>query len=271
MNVTLVKAGQKDAQLILAGQREAFLPMLERYNAGDMDPANEKIENIQKAIEREYFYKILADGTFAGAMMIEKEGELHLKLHTLYVKPDMQNKGIGGRAIDIAEKLHADAVEWTLNTPADQENNRHLYEKKGYVKRGERKINDALTLIYYSKAGSGAPVFIAAQSRDPKQSETIELKKGQRFKVGEEYQGPEGWDGWFYCTADTNRGWVQESFIERQGEGGIAKEDYSSFELMIEQGEKLRCLRETGGWALCENSRGGRGWVPMECLRAAER
>ncbi len=266
MDVVLVRADIKDAKLILDGQREAFSPTLERYHAGDLDPANEILENIEKAIEQAFFYKILADGEFAGAIMIEQEGPRRLKLHTVYVKSELWNRGIAGRAIDIAERLHADAAEWTLNTPADLANNRHLYEKKGYVKRGETKINDALTLIYYGKAGHGATLYEAAQNRDTGQRQTLILKCGQKVKTDEEYDGPEGWKGWLYCTGEDGvSGWAPEGVIDEKS--GTVKEDYSSFELSIEKGEKLRGLRETGGWIWCENAKGERGWVPVECLK----
>ncbi len=268
MDVKLVKAELKDAQLILEGQREAFLPDAGRYHAGDMDPANEKLENIQKAITDEYFYMIFADGEFAGALMIEKDPDpLHLKLHTLYVLPDLHNRGIAGKAVDLAEKLHSRAVEWALNTPSDLANNRHLYEKKGYVKRREVKINDFLTLSYYSKAGEAAPRYEAAVNRSEAQSSTIELRKGQRFTVGPKFEGNEGWNGWYHCTTEGRSGWVPESVIDFDNAEGTAKEDYSSFELDIVKGETLRGLKETGDWIWCENSKGARGWVPKDCIR----
>jgi ribosomal protein S18 acetylase RimI-like enzyme len=40
---------------------------------------------------------------------------------------------------------------WSLNTPKDNRRNRHFYEKLGYKKNGEAKINDRLTLIEYKK------------------------------------------------------------------------------------------------------------------------
>jgi GNAT superfamily N-acetyltransferase len=268
MDITLVSAGIEDAAMILEGQREAFMPSLERYRDGDMNPANEKLENIQRAIENEYFYKILADGAFAGALFLEREPDRQrLKLHTLYVLPVLQNRGIGGQAIDIAERLHADAAEWSLNTPADLLNNRHLYEKKGYKKRREAKINDALTLVYYTKCGEGAAYYEAETARAVKQDEPIELFKGQSFAVGEEFQGHEGWDGWYFCTAGAKSGWVHGSVIDVQGGRGVAKEDYSAYELSFKKGDKLRGLRNAGGWVWCEDERFERGWAPKCNLR----
>jgi GNAT superfamily N-acetyltransferase len=268
MDVTLVRAVIEDAETILEGQRNAFLPMLERYNDGDMDPANEKLENIQKAIRGQHFYKILADGKFAGALLIEEErGGERLKLHTLYVLPELQNMGIGGRAIDIAERLHQGAADWTLNCPADLPNNRHLYEKKGYIKRGEQKINDALTIVYYTKCGDAAAAYEAIAAREAKRDGLIELVKGQSVSVGEAFFEQEGWDGWYYCTAAEQSGWVHESVLDIHGGKGVAKEYYSSNELDLEKGERLRGIAETGGWVWCENSRFERGWVPLGCLK----
>lgn len=268
MDVTLVSAGTGDAATILDGQRRAFLPQLERYQDGDMDPANEKLENIQKAICDEYFYMILADGAFAGALLIKEErGGERLKLHTVYVLPELQNIGIAGRAIDIAERMHAYAADWALNCPADLKNNRHLYEKKGYIKRREIRINGALTLASYSKCGEGAARCEAVTAHKAKQGDPIELIKGQSFSVGEAFQEQEGWDGWYFCTAGAKSGWVHESVIDMRGDKGVAKEDYSARELSLEKGEKLRAIRETGGWMWCENERFERGWAPKSCLK----
>lgn len=267
MDVTLISAGQGDAETILMGQRKAFLPTLERYHVGDMDPANEKLENIQKSIRGQYFYMILADGKFVGALLAEEErGGERMKLHTLYVLPGLQNMGIGGRAIDIAERLHP-AADWTLNCPADLENNRHLYEKKGYVKRREHKVNDALTIVYYTKCGAAAAAYEAIADRETKRNDVIELARGQSVTVGEAFLEQEGWDGWYFCMAAEQTGWVHESVLDMHGGKGVANEDYSSKELDLKKGEQLRGITETGGWIWCENSRFERGWAPLSCLK----
>lgn len=126
-------------------------------------------------------------------------------------------------------------------------------------------------LANYSKAGAAALCYEAAESRTAVNSITIELSKGQRFSVGAKYEGDEGWDGWYYCIAEGGSGWLPESIIDFDGAEGTAKEDYSSFELSIVKGEKLRGLNKTGGWIWCENSRGERGWVPEGSLKAAEK
>lgn len=126
-------------------------------------------------------------------------------------------------------------------------------------------------LANYSKAGTAALCYEAAESRIAEDSITIELHKWQRFSVGAKYEGGEGWDGWYYCTAEGISGWVPESIIDFDGSEVTAKKDYSSFELSIVKGEKLRGISKTGGWIWCENFCGEHGWVPDECLKAVEK
>jgi GNAT superfamily N-acetyltransferase len=153
MDITLEQAKLEDAELILAGQRMCFLPLLERYQDHDFNPCNEKITSIQDSILNHYFYKILLNERFVGAIFVhENPDKLHFKLHTIYVLPEYQNKGVGSRAIDLVEKKHNDAIEWFLETPHDLRRNHHLYEKKGYMRTGhEEKINDNLTLVHLKK------------------------------------------------------------------------------------------------------------------------
>lgn len=153
VEVIVERAKLEDAELILEGQKKCFLPLLERYQDHDVNPYNEKLESIQKNIVEHYFYKILADGKFAGAVFVHKNPDLlHFKLHPIYVLPEYQNLGIAQKAIQCVEKIHSNVVEWELETPHDLERNHHLYEKMGYKKTGKTvKINDNLTIVYFKK------------------------------------------------------------------------------------------------------------------------
>jgi len=153
VEVRIERAKLEDAKLILEGQRKCFLPLLERYQDHDLNPCNEKLESIQKSIIEHYFYKILVDGKFSGAVYVhENPDKLHMKLHTIYVLPEYQNLGVAQKAIEYVEKIHNCAVEWVLETPHDLEKNHHLYEKMGYVKTGKtEKINDRLTIVHFKK------------------------------------------------------------------------------------------------------------------------
>jgi ribosomal protein S18 acetylase RimI-like enzyme len=154
MDILLERAKLEDAELILDGQRRCFLPLLERYQDHECNPCNEKIESIKNSILNHYFYKILLNGNFVGAIFVhENPDQLHFKLHTFYILPEYQNMGIGNKVIDLVEEKHSQAVEWVLETPHDLNRNHHLYEKKGYKRTGrEDKATDNLIIVHYQKS-----------------------------------------------------------------------------------------------------------------------
>jgi GNAT superfamily N-acetyltransferase len=113
VEIRVERAKLEDAELILQGQQKSFLPLLERYQDHDVNPCNEKLESIQKSIIEHYFYKILVDEKFSGAIYVhENPDDLHFKLHTIYILPEYQNRGIGQKAIEYVEKIHSCALEW---------------------------------------------------------------------------------------------------------------------------------------------------------------
>ncbi|PCE34009.1 SH3 domain-containing protein [Burkholderia ubonensis] len=97
------------------------------------------------------------------------------------------------------------------------------------------------------------------------------VKKGDPFVIGEKYQGPEGWDDWFFCTTPGQAGgWVPLQVIDRLPDGtGRALEDYTARELDVDTGEMLIGSRTLNGWVWCERlSRDEAGWVPLRNLQA---
>ncbi|WP_232428084.1 SH3 domain-containing protein [Burkholderia ubonensis] len=97
----------------------------------------------------------------------------------------------------------------------------------------------------------------------------ITLNKGDPLVIGEKYQGPEGWDDWFFCTTPGQAGgWVPLQVIERLPDGtGRALEDYTARELDVDAGEMLIGARTLNGWVWCERlSHDDAGWVPLRNL-----
>ncbi|WP_116423228.1 SH3 domain-containing protein [Pseudomonas citronellolis] len=110
-------------------------------------------------------------------------------------------------------------------------------------------------------------VVVAHRSEYP---EPITFARGALLKVGERYEGPEGWDDWYFCAAAGREGWVPAQVFERVGEGvGRALEDYTAREMEVGVGESVVGGRILGGWVWCCRE-GDSGWVPLECLRALD-
>ena len=101
--------------------------------------------------------------------------------------------------------------------------------------------------------------------------EPIRLTQGDVVSVGEEYDGPEGWAGWYLCSAPGQQdGWVPGQLIELTAPGsGVMKEDYSAKELDTAAGDRLTGSRLLNGWLWATRpSDGASGWVPLDTVRA---
>jgi len=153
MKIELVKAEISDAERLLEIQKSCFIPHLERYQDYATSPATISLNKIQRQIQKDNFYKILADDLWVGSINIKKlDNEGNYMLHIINVLPAYQGRGIGQQAIKLIEEIFSDAKSWRLETLEDMAGNRHLYEKMGYQLTGRtEKINDKLTLVFYEK------------------------------------------------------------------------------------------------------------------------
>lgn len=102
----------------------------------------------------------------------------------------------------------------------------------------------------------------------------IRFRIGDVLSIGEKYEGPEGWEDWYFCTTPGHAGgWVPRQVIERHADGtGRALEDYSARELDVDEGDVLIGSRTLNGWLWCHRlsqAPAEAGWVPLAHLRAA--
>ena len=102
--------------------------------------------------------------------------------------------------------------------------------------------------------------------------EPMTLAKGAPLAVGEKYEGPEGWDGWFFCETPGQRGgWVPAQIIEIvDDKRARAREDYTARELNVKAGDVLLGSRILNGWVWCAVPGSAKsGWVPLAHLQEA--
>lgn len=152
--VTLSKATVEDAAEIQAMQRAAFLPLLEKYQDYETNPANETMERLLERMNQEFvdYYIIRNAGNAVGSIRVKKTGEHEYWLSQLCVVPQSQGQGIAQQAFALIEEIYADAKTWGLATVVQEERNCYLYEKLGYRRTSEtREINDKMTLCFYEK------------------------------------------------------------------------------------------------------------------------
>ncbi|WP_394121173.1 GNAT family N-acetyltransferase [Planococcus donghaensis] len=154
MNINLEKATASDAPAILAMQKAAFLPLLEKYQDHDTNPANETLERVLGRINSlgSHFYKILAEEKMVGAIRIRWYEDGRFWVSPLFVDPSHQGRGIAGEAMKLAELQHQEAVTWELTTILEEEGNCRFYENLGYRETGViEQLNSRATLGYFKK------------------------------------------------------------------------------------------------------------------------
>ena len=101
--------------------------------------------------------------------------------------------------------------------------------------------------------------------------EPINLKKGDSVSVGQESDGSEGWERWYFCSVPGQKdGWVPGQIIDLKEPGsGVITEDYTARELDTVVGDRLTGSRVLNGWLWAKRtSDGATGWVPMNTIRA---
>ena len=87
-------------------------------------------EDINKAIltQGAFAYRAVVDGKMVGgAIVIINKRTRHNHLHFLYVKYDVQNKGIGKKIWKEIENLYPDTKVWETCTPYFEKRNLHFY------------------------------------------------------------------------------------------------------------------------------------------------
>jgi GNAT superfamily N-acetyltransferase len=152
MGVSIEKAIESDAESIFDIQVKAFLPLLEKYQDFDTNPANETIERVVKRITNPQgsFYKILLDHTLVGAICVSWKDDTQFWIGPMFILPEHQGKGIAQRTILLIKDLFPQAIIWELATILEEERNCYLYEKMGFTKTGvQKELNDKATLIFY--------------------------------------------------------------------------------------------------------------------------
>jgi GNAT superfamily N-acetyltransferase len=154
MNISLVKADLKDAESIHSMQIKSFIPLLEKYQDFETNPANEPLEKVIWRINQPStdYYIIKDDEIAVGGIRIVKKDNKRYRVSPIFILSEYQGKGIAQKVFQIIEQKYNDAMVWELDTILQEQGNCYLYEKLGYKQTGRRKIiNDRLTIVFYEK------------------------------------------------------------------------------------------------------------------------
>jgi GNAT superfamily N-acetyltransferase len=154
MAIRLEKAGIEDAKALHAMQVKAFLPLLEKYQDTETNPASESLEKTLYRISDPLtgFYKILRDNILVGGIAVKHIAPKTIFLGPIFIDPGFHNQKIAQKALELIEDRLPDVDVFELATILQEEANVHLYEKMGYACTGEqKKINTSIHLVFYRK------------------------------------------------------------------------------------------------------------------------
>ncbi|MER2030119.1 MAG: GNAT family N-acetyltransferase [Solibacillus sp.] len=155
MGVSLCKATIDDAAKLHEMQVDAFMPLLEKYQDYDTNPANETLEKVITRINQPFsdYYLIKNSEDTIGGIRIIKMCNKSYRVSPIFILPEHQGKGIAQIVFALIEKKYHDARSWELDTIMQEEGLCHLYEKLGYKKTGKtKKLNEKITIVFYEKS-----------------------------------------------------------------------------------------------------------------------
>lgn len=153
--INFVRAKIEDAEILLEKQIKTFdEDTRQTFNrpAGG-PPGYDSLDALHKEIRENMYFKITNNDKIIGGIHVTDMGSDHYNLTRIYVEPEMQNNGIGQKAIKFIEEEFSQVVKWSLDTPSVAKGNHHLYEKMGYRKVNEMILDKAssLSLFFYEK------------------------------------------------------------------------------------------------------------------------
>ncbi len=151
LKIKIVQSNKEEVNELLKIQKKAFYSDLLKYKDYQTSPATESIESFYFRMQNSLHYSIFIDGSLAGAICLKKQSNDHYYLYRIFLGPEFQNKGYGSRILQQLERKFPDVKRWSLDTPKNNRRNRQFYEKFGYKKISEQKVNEYLTLFIYEK------------------------------------------------------------------------------------------------------------------------
>lgn len=150
MDLSIERAASDDAPEILALQKLAYQSEAVIYNDYAIPPLTQTLEEIVADFERQTFLQATVDGRIVGSVRAcLREGTCFIG--RLVVHPSFQNRGIGTRLLSEIERTFGQAERFELFTGHQSKRNLYLYQKLDYRPYRNRKVTDALTIVYLEK------------------------------------------------------------------------------------------------------------------------
>jgi ribosomal protein S18 acetylase RimI-like enzyme len=152
--VRIEKAELVDAWNILNLQKLAFRSEADLYNDYSIDPLTQTIESVRSEFDTKTFLKAAIENEIIGSVRFYLDGDV-CHIQRLMVHPDFQNRGIGKRLIDEAEKFFPGAKTFEMFTADKSAKNLGLYKKLGYETYKIEVVKTDMNFLYMRKSRNG--------------------------------------------------------------------------------------------------------------------
>ena len=154
MDISLLKAELKDAEIIHTMQIKSFMPLFEKYQDFHTSPATEPLEKVNDRIKQSFtdYYIIKNNRINVGGIRIVTSENKRYRISPIFILPEYQGLGIAQEVFCMIETIYSDASVWELDTILQERGNCYLYEKLGYKRTGKiENINDNMDIVFYEK------------------------------------------------------------------------------------------------------------------------
>ena len=149
-DIQITQAAAEDAGEILELQKISYLSEAEIVDDFTIQPLHQTIDEVLSEFSYQLFLKAkIKDKIIGSVRAFLKNGTCYIG--KLIVHPDQQNKGIGSKLLQEAEKRFAASQRYELFTGEKSERNRYLYKKMGYRVFKSEKISEKVTLLFMEK------------------------------------------------------------------------------------------------------------------------
>ena len=165
MTIRIEKATPADAPALTELQVRAFDEDARRYaDAGPGGPPG--YDDVAWQVERMaqgHYFKILDGEVLVGGAIVFRTGPESCELARIWIAPERQGQGMGGRAMELLEAAFPDARRWTLDTPAWALRNQAFYSRRGYARVREAPAG-RMILFFYEKTLAPAEGAVTGRS-----------------------------------------------------------------------------------------------------------
>jgi N-acetylglutamate synthase-like GNAT family acetyltransferase len=146
----ITRATVEQAPEVLRVQRLAFAEEMKKYQAADIPPLRETVQQVEESISAGAVLVATVDGRVVGAVRLNRKGQSCL-VGRLVVLPELWGQGTGTALLRAVEGCCSGAERLELFTGSNSRRSMELYERAGYREVRREPVEGGFELVYMEK------------------------------------------------------------------------------------------------------------------------